>query len=469
MAFKHNYSLCSIYSLRVFLLIFLIICAIELVDNFKINSSYFFIHTINLNAYDIFNPFEVHNASTDNNKTQIQFQSQNIDFISNLDKYGLQFMRLSNNNSYFVNYISSYKHFDGFTIKIINNTKWLFYDCNRIIGGLGNSISLYWAANAISYWSGYNFKMTEINDHHKCPHFKHDLFTSKYLRYIPYSIINPYASKSSFDILILNDSCNDEPNKAYYIHPNCLLYSFFNPHFQRLVHDQTMTAFQTYFDTKNVETLYNMNKWDIVIHIRCGDILKMGIKKHRRRRYGFLTLNYMKYAIFNITKYEFGINDWIENMLKTNSSIWILSQLTKKSAGFGVNDNILSKCDILINNFVDNGLRLILPINLDINIVYDGNINHDYLRMVIAKLLICSPSTFCLHPAIANSNYVILPKYGPWITSLFSKNDNVSIIDNVKNDWYVSCVNDYKQEYLSNNKINDTIDIDLLSKYLCQH
>ena len=106
---------------------------------------------------------------------------------------------------------------------------------------------------------------------------------------------------------------------------------------------------------------------------------------------------------------------------------------------------------------------------MNINIVYDGNINYDYLRMVIAPLLICSPSTFCLHPAIANGNHVILPKYGPWITSLFSKNENVSIIDSVKNDWYVSCVNDYKEEYLPKNKINSTIDIDLLSKYLCQH
>merc|ERR1712228_650081 len=150
---------------------------------------------------------------------------------------------------------------------------------------------------------------------------------------------------------------------------------------------------------------------DIVIHIRCGDLLDYmphiidwGIKDWW---YGFLTINYYDYVIRNITNYY----DKITN--KTN--IWILSQLTESSLRKGNEQKLMNECKFLINYIVDYGLkRIFYPGN--VNIVYDSDMNDDYYRMINAPLLFCSPSTFCFNAGLANINgIVIIPGYAPWV------------------------------------------------------
>merc|ERR1711976_244722 len=55
----------------------------------------------------------------------------------------------------------------------------------------------------------------------------------------------------------------------------------------------------------------------------------------------------------------------------------------------------------------------------------------DFDLMVHTSLLICSPSTFCFHAALANMNgLVVLPAYGPWVDFRALPHTSVSNSDN---------------------------------------
>eukprot|EP01084_Bolivina_argentea_P136345 240129_1 len=302
--------------------------------------------------------------------------------------------------------------------------------CNFEQLGLGNILTQYWGSRALSHWNNYNFK---LNLCAKYPTQSKYTFKNKYFSaYLPKQL-NITKSDNKYSMLYAK-RCTDNPG---FVHEN------------------------------------------IVIHIRCGNIIKLSIKgEYLDGRYGILTTNYIKYSVSNAMKSIFNI-DWIKDRINCKTKIWILSQLTKHSLR-PHELNMNKDCKYLINYIVNNSLSQFFHPAQTI-IVYDTDINDDFYRMVNAPLLICSPSTFCLSAGMGNINgYVIMPNFGPWIhmdditnitmnySDIYSEGmlakhskflpTNHLIVDTLKHKWHVNKIQQYNDEL--------KYDVNKLSYYL---
>jgi len=196
------------------------------------------------------------------------------------------------------------------------------------------------------------------------------------------------------------------------IHTTSMLFMYYNPFFQRIVNYEMTNALAQFYEINNRKVPNIADFKDIVIHIRCGDVIKGMYDLWPLREYGFLTMNYYKYAVQFIVKYEMEIT--------TNTTVHIISQLNNNSLRNANEQTYAPYCNYLINHIINhrtNGLRKIFfPAKIKIGNGFDAN--DDYYRMLNAPILFCSPSTFCFNAALGNINgIVIMPSIGPWLGS----------------------------------------------------
>merc|ERR1712013_658230 len=181
---------------------------------------------------------------------------------------------------------------------------------------------------------------------------------------------------------------------------------------------------------------------DVVIHIRCGDVMR-GLPSMTGRdwEYGFLTMAHYEWVMRTALQSRFGI-DWMERITE-NTTVWVLSQLTRNSARNG-ELSFIADCDYLVHYLVEHGLQpLFAPAR--VRVVYDSDRNEDFYRILRAPLVFCSPSTFCFNAAMANvDGIVVTPNRGPWLDLIASGDSNDSalipgnqlIVDTMRNGWH---------------------------------
>jgi hypothetical protein len=126
---------------------------------------------------------------------------------------------------------------------------------------------------------------------------------------------------------------------------------------------------------------------DVSIHYRCGDNLVT--------HYGFLPFRVFRKYIPTSTQ-----------------SIYVMAEYPKRN----VKMNSDSRCDAIFDAM---GRYLAsLYSNAAIVIIRGGDVYDDLIRLTYSKILICSASTFCLWPAIANSHLAYFP-----LTKLIAKEE----------------------------------------------
>ncbi|ETO31557.1 hypothetical protein RFI_05564 [Reticulomyxa filosa] len=192
----------------------------------------------------------------------------------------------------------------------------------------------------------------------------------------------------------------------YLVVNKIFLSQIYQQEFRSLVKQQTKPLF--------------LSDLDLVIHVRCGDILFLK-NVTNLQSYGFMTCGYY-YKVLNGVNYL----NWFEEIQRqlekkhnVSIGIHIISQLSTASVHFQTeNDNInschsivtaLQNCiqNFIFQKFSQSDLRYL---NLYWNIAKETTINQDFYKMILAPYLICSPSTFCLMAALANSQgRVMLP------------------------------------------------------------
>eukprot|EP01084_Bolivina_argentea_P315745 547127_1 len=399
-------------------------------------------------------------------------------FLDHINDYGLKLMQLNASNStesLFVHPQNTHYHlhYEFHLLKSIL--------CWSEKTGIGNVLAQYWGARAIAYFLNYDFEWNICtNDTSYFPKYND---TQKYFSsFLPKHKHIYHKSEFAQNLMLYADRRTYNPS---YMFTCSLLFVYYNKYYAHIMKNGYENAFKKYYESNNksdelhaLQHQFNTDG-DIVIHIRCGDVFEfMSMDNNKLPEYGFLTANYMKYSVTNATKIAFNI-DWIEDKISENTTIFILSQLTSGSLR-GHERKYAKQCSYLIKYMVKNSFSLFFK-PAKIEIMYDTDINNDFYLMMNAPLLICSPSSFCLAAATANTDgYVIMPSYGSWkmnlnditnITKNYSdvySNDMIVkhskylpqkhvIVESLKTKWHINNFKDYGYQ------------IENLSKYLVDH
>eukprot|EP01084_Bolivina_argentea_P295107 507988_1 len=288
-------------------------------------------------------------------------------FFDHIDDYGLKLMQLNISNS--TNSIFIHHQIEGYRLHyeyhLLEHTL-----CHDEGGGLGNILNKYWGGRAIAYFLNYDFKWNTCK---KLPHDKQKFFFS----FLPKQQQNYNKSMSNYLMLFA------DRNKYHtqYIHPSSLLFLYYNKYYPHIIKNDYENAFQQYYESNNksheLKHMFTSDN-DIVIHIRCGDLLyymSLDIDDNPLPHYGFLTANYLKYSVTNGITTAFDI-DWIKNKISENTTIFIVSQLTKGS--LRNHENIYAKqCNYLVKSLINNSFALFFQ-PAKIKIMYDTDINNDF-------------------------------------------------------------------------------------------
>lgn len=308
---------------------------------------------------------------------------------------------------------------------------------------MGNWLSKYWLTRSITYWMNYDFISVNHMQQIDANSFRHFLPNHTMRRVI--------SNQSSVQFAIWPDSSNKMDCR--WAHPCPLIFAAYNRYFQPLVNRDMVQALNDYYIYQNrtykrLVITSAMTENDIVIHIRCGDVLSVG-----HNQYGFLTRKFYEYAASNATMEKFGI-DWKQNRIREDTNVWLISQLSSKSLR-PTETHLIESCKIFVVDLAEKLFKKIFA-PATINIQYDSDVNDDYYKMINAPLLMCSTSTFCFHAAIANVDGIaILPSDGPWSNLMRVMGNapqvmpaNHIVIDAKKRGWYCmskskSCMHRY--------------------------
>eukprot|EP01084_Bolivina_argentea_P313556 542993_1 len=406
-------------------------------------------------------------------------------FLSNLHKYKLFISNLSNNTNIPIPNILYYSQYSDYYIHTNSNT-FIFTMCESDGLGIGNILSKYWAARATAFWFDYNFEWNLC----KSKSFQQKYFSKKlFMSFFSKNVISKKRSHSTSFLFPVIYAKTHNMYLTQYIHPTSLLFLFYNKYYTNILNSQYIQSITSYYQYNNLQhkieltNVFDDIHSDIVIHIRCGDIIH-SLGKYNKH-YGFLTTQFLKYSVTNATQIAFGIN-WMDSKITKQTTIWIVSQLSAKS--LRPHERYVGKqCSYLVNYLADNCLKeFFFPAHVKIK--YDSDINDDFYKMINAPLLICSTSSFCLQAAIANKRgYVVLPKFGSWVDlELVTKIDknysdwysndifhiarhskllpsNNVIVANIETKWFLNKVRDYNEDH------EDRSNITRLAQYLVTH
>lgn len=143
---------------------------------------------------------------------------------------------------------------------------------------------------------------------------------------------------------------------------------------------------------------------DIAIHYRCGDQVPSEI-------YGFLPFN----SILSIIQHHYKNQDF--------QYVYILSDHPKRASLFSKEPPFTSNCPHILDA-LSKRIHSQYP-NTTIAVLRGGDPVLDQVRLAFSPLTICSTSTFCLWPAIGNTNNVYFP-LTPLIGTVSSKDSKTS-------------------------------------------
>eukprot|EP01084_Bolivina_argentea_P299635 516499_1 len=319
---------------------------------------------------------------------------------------------------------------------------------NTPMNKFGNGLSVYWGIRSLAYWSTYNFIVPQnyiigyMNRLNKSSLFTHFLPVNITIR--TKSNRNQYHTKLLYPKIGLGEFASN-------IHPTSMLFMYYNPYFQKIINYEMTKALDEFYktNTRKLPTITHFK--DIVIHIRCGDVIQGMWDLWPLSDYGFLTMSYYKYAVKYIVKHEMKITP--------SSTVHIISQLTNNSLRTG-EQSYAKYCNYLIDFIINhdtNGFKKIFY-PAKIKITYDFDQNDDYFRMINAPILFCSPSSFCFNAALANINgIVIMPSIGPWLDLSVLRQHNDTKFPNYNYIYGVDSKFIFKTELLpSNNVIIET-------------
>eukprot|EP01083_Nonionella_stella_P124258 375101_1 len=281
------------------------------------------------------------------------------------------------------------------------------------VHGFGNGLSVYWGSRALAFWMNYNWQMNSQLYYNSLSGETNHVMSA----FLPHHKRITWNINDSLDATLYFMPGIDKGQHDV-MHPTSLIFLWYNPYFQVIMHQEYMSAMHSFYEhTNRLETAKRMKQemWennDVVIHVRCGDVLQL-MHNVKDWDYGFLTMNHYRYVITDGIEQIFGIH-WHKDKINNDTTVWIISQLSNKSARKG-EISAMKDCDYLINYIVDNALKDIFH-PATVYIGYDSDVNDDYWRMLVAPLLICSPSTFCFNAGMGNMDgIVIIPNRGAWM------------------------------------------------------
>jgi hypothetical protein len=190
---------------------------------------------------------------------------------------------------------------------------------------------------------------------------------------------------------------------------------------------------------------------DVAIHIRCGDVMSLGLghNEHGHKRRQSDTEKKKKIinksisrdgSVLPFTAYK-QIFDRAGYKSYDIFKIGIITLSFDKHRCRAVDCPYISRCKHFIN-----GVKQYLEVNFrNASVIIrngnDENFLSAYSRIIMARTSICSPSTFCVLPAIASQgmSYIVKSeKYYPWLSSKyinFANRANISLVNTHLLNW----------------------------------
>ena len=281
---------------------------------------------------------------------------------------------------------------------LISNKTILFYPQFKD-PKIGPIISLYWEGRLYSFLSQfYSFQVT------KQPRFpgKYKIFfdTKNYFAFLP-KRSNIHAMDIDKNIYSLYQdwmlwwmlSSRERLYGGLFIYGGDIMSLMASQLFVNIIRYETNNAYNKFYQyNHNVKQQININDtmWvsksdDILIHIRCQDVLLDGAP-----HYGMSSLHYFNDAIKNV----------LNITLHESMAIHIVLFLDQEHA---------TGCsEYLFHYLLPSFKKTFAP--TPIKLILDGTINDDFYRFIKAPNIICGASSYCIMGAIANENNVILLK-----------------------------------------------------------
>ena len=166
---------------------------------------------------------------------------------------------------------------------------------------------------------------------------------------------------------------------------------------------ETFYVFNKYKHLLNMNEIEKYNKYDIVIHIRCGDMMSDGSKSS-----GFHTFSYYEKSMEQIMRN----NNNNSNDKNITKKAYILLQLLNETE---IKDSLINihsetksdeeKCNLFAKIMIPRmKMEIFDKFNYSMYLISDGSLHDDYYRLMTAPNVICSKSTFCTSATLSNIN-----------------------------------------------------------------
>eukprot|EP01083_Nonionella_stella_P091831 256815_1 len=330
--------------------------------------------------------------------------------------------------------------------RVIDNKYAVFCADKAAWAGTGNQLELYWVARAIAYFSNWIFVLNEASNTNtkgvdlSCDSKIQIMFDKKHHPSMKWTWFLPVEYNETFNTHY-NSSIKDIYNQSlqpkeqrWYRSPFCnvLALAAFNPSFIPVVQNNTRDAFERYYaygeNTSSVaissynysvdpykgifyeswvKELENKDTNIIAIHIRMGDVLVVGYRYMFNMQYFVTALD----LIFNHN----------DDFRYKHCKIKFIAQLSDANVHCERDMMALNMSRKIVYFMIEQIEKYIASRYGDYSISYDiiGNdtMDNDYYKLITARYVICSSSTFCFNTAMANyydPQLIIMPSDAMW-------------------------------------------------------
>eukprot|EP01084_Bolivina_argentea_P244354 409366_1 len=166
---------------------------------------------------------------------------------------------------------------------------------------------------------------------------------------------------------------------------------------------ETLKVFLKYKHLLNVNQIQTFNKYDIVIHIRCGDAMSWS-----RTYLQFNTFNFFRQSLNHIAITNTNFSD---HTIKEKNVYFLLQLLDEKQIHHNEILNTHSeklsdanKCKIFADIVIPQMKEIFNIYNYSSHLISNGSLHEDLYRLITAPNVICGASTFCKSASLANIN-----------------------------------------------------------------
>ena len=228
---------------------------------------------------------------------------------------------------------------------------------------------------------------------------------------------------------------------------------------ESVVAPDTEYVFRHFKGSLHIEKMEDFGANDIVIHIRCGDIMSNG-----KYYSGFQTFDFYRQSLAEIMRRHNASEFSVES-----GRVFVLLQLVgvKEVGGDVTNPHAVRSeddrnCQLFADELIPKMRELIVePMGYSLHLISTGTLHEDYYRLMTAPNVICGTSTFCMAATLSNVNatVVIWParptQPGPMPMAQHYAVGNIVELENV---WIRSTV-------ITNKKMNGT----QVARYVVSH